>query len=36
MAAMERYGEEGWFRLGDLDLATHIVRTDRLRRRRRA
>ena len=32
MAAMERYGEPGWFRLGDLDLATHIVRTDRLRR----
>jgi len=32
MAAMERYGEEGWFRLGDLDLATHIVRTERLRR----
>ena len=31
MGAMERYGEEGWFRLGDLDLATHIVRTDRLR-----
>ena len=32
MGALERYGEEGWFRLGDLDLATHIVRTDRLRR----
>ena len=32
MTAMERYGEEGWFRLGDLDLATHIVRTERLRR----
>jgi LPPG:FO 2-phospho-L-lactate transferase len=32
MSALERYGEEGWFRLGDLDLATHIVRTDRLRR----
>jgi len=31
MTALERYGEEGWFRLGDLDLATHIVRTDRLR-----
>jgi LPPG:FO 2-phospho-L-lactate transferase len=31
MGAMERYGEAGWFRLGDLDLATHIVRTDRLR-----
>lgn len=32
MAALERYGEAGWFRLGDADLATHIVRTDRLRR----
>ena len=32
MGAIERYGEEGWFRLGDLDLATHIVRTDHLRR----
>ncbi len=26
-----RYGEETWFRLGDRDLATHIVRTERLR-----
>lgn len=25
------YGEETWFRLGDRDLATHIVRTQRLR-----
>jgi LPPG:FO 2-phospho-L-lactate transferase len=32
MGALERYGEEAWFRLGDLDLATHIVRTDRVRR----
>jgi LPPG:FO 2-phospho-L-lactate transferase len=32
MSALERYGEEGWFRLGDQDLATHIVRTERLRR----
>jgi LPPG:FO 2-phospho-L-lactate transferase len=32
MGALERYGEEGWFRLGDQDLATHLVRTDRLRR----
>ena len=32
MTALERYGEEGWFRLGDRDLATHIVRTERLRR----
>src|SRR3990170_5943869 len=29
---LERYGEEAWFRLGDRDLATHIVRTARLRR----
>ena len=27
-----RYGEESWFRLGDRDLATHIVRTARLHR----
>lgn len=25
------YGEESWFRLGDRDLATHVVRTSRLR-----
>lgn len=31
MTALERYGEEAWFRLGDQDLATHIVRTERLR-----
>jgi LPPG:FO 2-phospho-L-lactate transferase len=29
---LARYGEEAWFRLGDRDLATHIVRTARLRR----
>jgi LPPG:FO 2-phospho-L-lactate transferase len=29
---LERYGAETWFRLGDRDLATHIVRTARLRR----
>ena len=28
---LERYGEESWFRLGDRDLATHVVRTARLR-----
>jgi LPPG:FO 2-phospho-L-lactate transferase len=28
---LERYGEEGWFRLGDRDIATHLVRTRRLR-----
>jgi LPPG:FO 2-phospho-L-lactate transferase len=31
MEALERYGEEAWFRLGDRDLATHVVRTARLR-----
>ena len=28
---LERYGQETWFRLGDRDLATHIVRTTRRR-----
>jgi LPPG:FO 2-phospho-L-lactate transferase len=28
---LERYGEPTWFRLGDRDLATHVVRTARLR-----
>ncbi len=28
---LDRYGEETWFRLGDQDLATHLVRTGRLR-----
>lgn len=28
---LARYGEETWFRLGDRDLAAHIVRTRRLR-----
>lgn len=28
---MAGYGEESWFRLGDRDLATHVVRTNRLR-----
>ncbi len=28
---LESYGEETWFRLGDRDLATHVVRTARLR-----
>ncbi len=30
--AIARYGEDPWFLLGDQDFATHIVRTDRLRR----
>ena len=28
---MAGYGEDSWFRLGDRDLATHVVRTSRLR-----
>ncbi len=28
---LARYGEPTWFRLGDRDLATHVVRTNRLR-----
>lgn len=31
MALLERYGNPSWFNLGDKDLATHIVRTERLR-----
>ncbi|HEY1740356.1 MAG TPA: 2-phospho-L-lactate transferase, partial [Acidimicrobiia bacterium] len=31
MQAIARYGEPNWFNLGDLDLATHIFRTRRLR-----
>jgi len=30
-ATLERYGEATWFALGDRDLATHVVRTARLR-----
>lgn len=30
MAALERFGAETWFRLGDRDLATHLFRTERL------
>jgi LPPG:FO 2-phospho-L-lactate transferase len=29
-AQLEGYGEPGWFRLGDRDLATHLARTARL------
>ncbi len=29
--ALERYGAETWFRLGDRDLATHLYRTERVR-----
>ncbi len=31
MTMFERYGNPSWFNLGDKDLATHIVRTQRLR-----
>jgi len=31
MAALDRYGGESWFRLGDKDLATQLYRTQRLR-----
>lgn len=30
MEALERYGGQTWFRLGDRDLATHLFRTQRL------
>jgi LPPG:FO 2-phospho-L-lactate transferase len=30
MEALERFGVETWFRLGDRDLATHLFRTERL------
>lgn len=30
--ALARLGEDTWFRLGDLDFATHVLRTDLLRR----
>lgn len=32
MDALDRYGAPTWFRLGDRDLATHLFRTDQLRR----
>ena len=30
MEALDAYGGEAWFRLGDRDLGTHLYRTDRL------
>ena len=30
LGAIARYGRDPWFRLGDQDFATHIVRTERL------
>lgn len=32
MAGLERLGGDTWFQLGDTDLATHVLRSDRLRR----
>jgi LPPG:FO 2-phospho-L-lactate transferase len=32
MDGLDRLGEETWFRLGDKDIATHLYRTERLRR----
>jgi LPPG:FO 2-phospho-L-lactate transferase len=32
MDQLARLGEETWFRLGDRDIATHLFRTERLRR----
>ena len=31
MEALERFGADTWFRLGDTDLATHLYRTGRMR-----
>ena len=31
MSAIERLGGPSWFRLGDHDIATHVLRTERLR-----
>ena len=31
LEALARYGEDTWFCLGDRDLATHVLRTNRLR-----
>ncbi|MEX2100804.1 MAG: 2-phospho-L-lactate transferase CofD family protein, partial [Acidimicrobiia bacterium] len=31
LGALERYGVETWFGLGDKDFATHLFRTERLR-----
>jgi LPPG:FO 2-phospho-L-lactate transferase len=35
LEALARLGEETWFRIGDHDFATHLVRTELLRRGRR-
>lgn len=31
LAMLERYGSDGWFKIGDRDFATHLLRTERLR-----
>lgn len=31
LGMISRYGEDCWFKLGDRDLATHVLRTNRLR-----
>ena len=31
LSMISAYGEDAWFRLGDRDLATHVLRTERLR-----
>ncbi|CAA9444987.1 MAG: Lactyl (2) diphospho-(5')guanosine:7,8-didemethyl-8-hydroxy-5-deazariboflavin 2-phospho-L-lactate transferase [uncultured Rubrobacteraceae bacterium] len=31
LAMISAYGQDAWFRLGDRDLATHVLRTQRLR-----
>ena len=31
LSMLESYGEEIWFKLGDRDLATHVLRTERMR-----
>jgi LPPG:FO 2-phospho-L-lactate transferase len=35
LEALERIGEPAWFRIGDQDFATHLVRAEMLRRDRR-
>lgn len=31
LGMLDRYGEDTWFKLGDRDIATHVLRTHRLR-----
>lgn len=31
LSMLDRYGEDTWFKLGDRDIATHILRTSKLR-----